>query len=114
GLVEQEHHGVLCEQRGDGYPTSLAAGECVCHSSAERAHVHGSERAVGGPFIFIALPFPQGEMGVAADQYGLQYRRDERIFEILSQKTRLACDGSSTHVRQRHAVHEHCAARGWT
>ena len=79
GLVGQPEAGGLGQYRGHGHPLAFAAGERVHQAVAQVGHVQRGQRGLGAGVVVGPFHLPQGKVGVAAYQRGLQHRGGKAI-----------------------------------
>ena len=85
-LVEQADRRVLREQRRDVEPAPFAAGQGIDRALGERIEPDGRERGARRRDVRVVLPLPERQVGVTADQRGLEHRGRERVLGQLRQQ----------------------------
>ena len=111
-LVEQVHVGILREQRRDRDASSLAARQRGDVALRQLLQVDGRERRGRDAPIIVALPLPEADVRMPADQHGFQDGRGKRILGRLREQTEAACELASRPLaRLRSSRHNRSAGR---
>ncbi len=110
-LVQQADCSVLRDECRDVEPAPFASGKRIDGSLGQFFEPDGGERSASAGEVARVFPLPEWQVGMAADQRGLENRGGKRVFSQLRQERNAARALPSRPFREIAPVEQHLASR---